>query len=488
MLVLIMMITLATTSFAAANGSITIKNLDENTVYEIYRILDLESYNADAEAFSYKINEKWSVFFATDEAKAYVEIKDNYATWIEDEDDSTVAAFAKIALKYAKDHDIDPEKSSSVSGDMTKSVNPETEKTNGVFSGLELGWYLVDSDMGALCALTTTKPSADVDLKNGVPTMKKEVLEDSDESWGDENTSDIRQLVHFRVTVNAYNGAENYVIHDLMSDGFTFDKVTKVEHTASGSEPVTLTENTEYSVWTEEGITDAATDDTDDGCQLEIRFEKEFLDTLATDDEIVIYYQAYLNEGAVIAGDGNPNEAWLEYGDNRTTTPDITITYTYGFDIVKTDASDTLLDNAKFRIYNAATGGKEIKVVLTDDGTYRVTNDTENGVDIVTVNGTARVVGLDSDTYYLEETEAPSGYNKLTSRKMFEIENYNLLTEYDNGVIDTEKGVHVVNKTGTELPGTGGMGTTLFVGAGAVLMLIAAVTLFVKKRMSQIAE
>ena len=134
-------------AFAADNGTITITNYHEDVDYEIYRLLDLESYNPTSGAYSYKANSAWTGFFATDAAKAYITFDDaGYATWASGEDDDTVAAFAKLALAYAKENGIAPLKSSTNEDDMT--LVPEGEKTHAKFSGLPLGYYLVDTTMG----------------------------------------------------------------------------------------------------------------------------------------------------------------------------------------------------------------------------------------------------------------------------------------------------------------------------------------------------
>lgn len=152
-----------------------------------------------------------------------------------------------------------------------------------------------------------------------------------------------------------------------------------------------------------------------------------------------------------------------------------------------------LLDGAKFRIYDAATGGNEIKVVAATPAegstipVYRVAVDAETGVDIVVTNGQIRVIGLDNGIYYLEEKEQPAGYNKLTERVKFEIKDSNLNATIE-GTKYKEGGVRVINNTGTVLPETGGFGTTMFILLGGLAVMAAGIFLFINKRMSQIAE
>lgn len=512
----------AETNPPAATGSITINGAHEDNIYEIYLMLDLESYNPKSGAYSYKVNSNWSGFFATEDALKYVKIDtDGYVTWIAAEDDDTKAAFAKLALAYAKDenHKINPVKSSKNPGDFVITTNQETGVTSGVFSGLELGYYLVDSTMGALCGLTTTNPDASINAKNGIPTVDKQVLEDSTSQWGASNTADIGQTVEYRVTINVHAGAENYVLHDVMEDGLTFKSVTKIEHVIPGKETHVVDSN-KYTVNTGNAVIS-------DGCDFEVQFTKEFCDDLETNDKIVVTYEAMLNRNAVIAGDGNVNRAWLSFGDrdkNHTSNEDSVTTYTYGIDIIKTDSQNTLLDGAEFKIYDAETGGNEIAVVILkatqannekealkdsqgnyltfdhdkDESTpevkvsaiesYRRARTDETGVEIVVQNGRIRIVGFDNGTYYLEETDAPDGYNKLSGRQKFIISDGNLDAIFNNNIYSTGSGVHVVNKTGSMLPETGAEGTLMFITFGTLVVLGTGVLLVTKKRMSMIED
>ena len=471
---------------AGETGSITINGVGEDTTYEIYKLLDLESYDADAGAYSYKASTAWADFFQTEEAKKYMATDaDDYVTWIAAEDDDTKATFAKGALSYAKQHNIAPTKSSENAGDFTV-----TEAT-GKFEGLELGYYLVDSTMGALCGLTTTNPDASINAKNGIPTIDKQVMEDSTQQWGAYDTADIGQTVEYRVTINVHAGAENYVLHDVMDAGLTFKNVTHIEHVIPG----TGTHNMDainYTVKTSDVVTD--------GCDFEVHFTKELCDKLETNDKIIVYYEAMLNRNAVIAGEGNNNSAWLTFGENGSTPEDAVTTYTYGIDIVKTDSSNKLIDGAKFKIYDAATAGNEIAVVPlldTDDQPvvdangnplYRRARADETGVEIEVADGKVRVVGFDNGTYYLEETVAPDGYNKLSARQKFIISDANLDAVFNGDIFSTGSGVHVVNKTGSMLPETGGLGTLLFTVLGGGTALGTGVVLVTKKRMSKIED
>ena len=491
MLVVILALAMSMTAFAAGEkGSITINGVSTDNTYEIYKLLDLESYNSETGVYSYTVNSAWEDFFATGEGSNYFTIDaQDYATWTAAEDDDTVAAFAKAALAYAKANSISPVKSSDNTGEFV------ITGTTGKFADLELGYYLVDSTMGALCGLTTTNPNASINAKNGTPIVDKQVKEDSTDQWGAHNTADVGQSVEFRVTIDVHAGAENYVLHDKMSAGLTFQGVTKIEHVIPGQETHDTTAD-KYQV-----VTSGLTDD----CTFEVRFTQAFCDSLETNDKVIVYYTAMLNRKAVIAEGGNLNETWLDYGEGNHTTHDATQTYTYGFDIIKTDGQFKLIDGAEFKIYDAATGGTEIGVVplMEDDDTTPVLDTNGNPVyrraradeqaggktvSIVVKNGKIRVVGFDNGTYYLEETVTPAGYNQLATRQKFIIADGNLNATFNGAIYSTGSGVHVVNKSGTMLPETGGMGTVLFISFGMMVVLAAGILLVTKKRMSMIQD
>ena len=467
LLAVTMILAYSVTAFAAGNGSITITNAVPGQVYTIYRILDLESYDSTTNAYAYTANDDWLSWLKTQ--TQYVTVNDQgYVTWVEG---AEAAEFAKLALAYAESEKI-------------AAVNTITASEATVnFDDLYLGYYLVDTSLGTLCSLDTTDPDATIQEKNDVPSTEKEVQEDSDKSWGSENTAQIGDTVNFKTTITAQPGAENYVLHDEMSAGLTLD-VESIKVTVDGTE---LTEEDDYTILTT-GLTDS--------CDFEINFDQDYLNSIESETAIVVTYSAVLNEEAEIFEDPNTNETWLDYGDEsntESTPPSTTETYSFSFDIVKTDNDLKLLDGAEFELYDAQTGGDKIALVDEGNGVYRVATDKEIAEEgftsavIVAKDGQATVNGLDADTtYYLEETKAPDGYNKLAERVEVAIGEENLSTTIDSDIWEEgDGGVQITNISGALLPSTGGMGTTLFYVGGGILMAGAAVLLVIRKSRSR---
>ncbi len=501
-LAIFMILSLATVAFAADErptsgtsadvrgtitiNDITIKDGKPAATYAIYQILKLNSYDFTTGSYFYDYtDDAWKDFFTTGDGKNYVALNDkDLLEWKGSSDADRVADFAKLALQYAKANDIDPTKTTVTEAGEAAQYTVSGDNSI-VFEDLQLGYYLVDSSVGALCGLSTTNPDGIINSKNGAPTLIKQVQEDLGEQWGKSNTADIGQEVKFLVTIHVHDGAQNYVLHDIMEAGLTFIpgsvSVKLIDGTGTEADK-TLTRGVDYEV-----ITENIGDET-----FRVRFFDDCCDELNTNDRLLVNYSATLNENAEI-GNGtaenpaNENRAHLHYGDGHLSNEDATTTKTYGIDLVKTDGQNKLLDGAKFRIYGSADGNDEIAVLGTTDG-YRRAADRQTGDEINVVDGKVRIVGLDNGTYWLEETKAPDGYNAISSRQRFTIADNSLDAIITNDIVSTNSGVQVVNNTGSMLPETGGLGTLLFTVLGSTTALGTGVVLVTKKRMSKIED
>ena len=467
LLVLVMVLSVTTTAFAeeggetTTKGSITITNALSGETYNAYQILYLESYDAENNIYAYKANSAWKEWLETQ--NKYVSVNpQGYVTWVKGADPADFAKAAKDQLT-----------GKTVAGSVTP-----TADGSATISNLQLGYYLVDSTVGALCELNTTKPSVEITDKNKTPTIEKKVQEDSNETWGDVNDADIGQTVNFKSTVSAKPGARNYVVHDKMDAALKFDSVTSI---TAGSK--TLTEGSDYTV---------VTTDLTDGCTFHIVFTQAYLDSITADTNIVINYTAKLTSSAV-AGKGYVNETWLDYGDNQHTEHDTTTTYTWKLPIYKyhmDGETKTALAGAEFILYKGSGESNKEYAQVTNGKLTGWTKTKEEATKLVSGDdGMIAVEGLDADTYYLEETKAPGGYNKLAGPVKVEIshtvsvEGADMTNTLKQDTTDVEK-VEIENKSGTLLPITGGIGTTIFYVLGSILVIGAVVLLIAKKRMS----
>ena len=468
-LTLVLTLGLCVTAFAeeaaADKGSITIDNAVKGQTYTIYKLFDL-SHNENFSAITYTVNTDWANFFKEDaDGRNYVNVDaQNYVT---EKTGVDYAAFAKAAKTFAADHNI-TNKGQAIAGE------------SGVkFEELELGYYLVDSDLGVLCALNTAMPNVIMREKNSAPTNEKTVEEDSTQSYGKVNDADIGQTVNFKSVVVVKAGGQHYMFHDKMTDGLTLNSISDISVELNG----VAVDTAYYTVKTGAEITD--------GCTFEIEFTQAFCDSLTVSCDLIIRYSAKLNKNAVVAGEGNVNSSHLEYGEEGrfSTTPSITRTYTWGMDVLKYANNDEkkVLSGVKFVLLNS----DKTKVAQVVDGKLTswaaVPENAEaqwpaNAELTTDEDGKIAIDGLDAGTYYLRETKELPGYNKLADDQKVEI-----VPEKD----DTNDTMHytrpmakVNNQTGTTLPSTGGIGTTVFYVLGSAMALGAVILLVTKKRMA----
>lgn len=458
---------------AAGTGKITISPANPNEEYKIYKILKLESYDETKKLYSYtKTGDKWDDFIDSAVTDGYLTINtDGYVTFSTTKNSpEDVREFARKALAYAKEKSIP----------ATQTVKTNANDTSATVDGLELGYYLVGSSMGALCSLDTTHPEATIKDKNEKPTVEKKIAKDGHtDNLVPNNSANIGEQVVYQTTINVKPGAKNYVLHDTMDSHLDFDGILQA-HLSDGtnltiSDGTNLT-NGDYVV--QRGPADK--------CTFDISFTDVFYNNYRSkiDDgtitKIIFQYFATVKDDAVVKEEMK-NTTHLTYGDNNTTTEDSeTITKTFGIPVLKyTGLTKTGLADAQFKLYNDKACKDEVKLTKADDHTYRV-DPKGNATMVSPIDGKFNVNGLKAGTYYLKEMAAPKGYNKLAKPITVTIDNDGKITADDKTT--TEVGVE--NKSGTLLPSTGGMGTTLIYLAGIVLVVLSGYVLISKRRAS----
>ncbi len=479
------------TGATTGEGKITINNVITGQTYTIYRILNLE-YHAGTNAYRYTANDAWKDFINSRTGDLKLDEKTDAVTWINantDNDSAVIQNFANAAGKYAKDHSIKAVKSIKAEGKEGHHGNADNS-TSITFDNLPLGWYLVVSDLndGVICSIGTTDPTVEIREKNSDSTLDKHILEGNELKTA--NNAGIGDTVNFQIDILVKDGQpRNYVVHDKMSKGLTFNGTVSVfllRHSDPDASGVLAS-----------GYKLVTTNNTD-GCTFEVQFEDG---TLKPNDAVTISYTATVNDKAVIAGSGNTNEAYLEY-NNKTTVKHTTTTYVWEMGVRKfanlgKDKENTPLADAEFQLYKMDGTTKKYATFVatsTDSNVYKLTGWEADATKATTVktpaDGNIKFEGLDAGTYYLEETAAPVGYNKLTDPIKVEIKSTlpaaggtASYTVTYNDTTPTDHIVRVENKAGAVLPSTGGMGTTLFYVVGGGLMVAAIVLLVTKKRM-----
>lgn len=338
------------------------------------------------------------------------------------------------------------------------------------------GYYYITTTTGAAVTVNTANPTAEVSDKNEAPTIEKKIdSADTDADYsnldteGKEALAQIGAKVPYTVTIDVKNGAQNYVFHDVMSSGLTYNddiKVT-VDRTViqAGTDTYTYTKT-------------LAPNDT-----ITLTFNNTWIAN-QVGKHIVITYSATINSNALTV-DAGKNTATLDYGDNQTTnstTPETPVVYTAQIQVTKQDSEGDALAGAGFVLAKTVTEGGTNKTVY-----YKLENNVVSWVDTidvatelktVVIDGKAEVVftGLADGTYTLIENTVPTGYNKADDKTITIAKN----TDANN----LKQEITVTNLNGSTLPTTGGMGTTIFYIVGGILVLGAVVLLVTKKRMN----
>lgn len=501
----IMTLAMATTAFAKEadavaplaapkQGSLTVKvnadNTLENQTINLYKLFDL---TVNGKNYAYTVNTKYETILkdilqiteSNPTSQTYYEklaaLKDVEGGVQKFADDFTKAVLAEVPV-LTPDY---------TSGKISKGTNSHT------FDSVDYGHYLVyqtGTKEIQSSLVSVDEASVEVALKGEAPSIEKSA---------NEETVEIGQVVTYTIkgTIPDTTGYKDYVykIKDTLTEGLDF--VTGVSGQTPAANPYVISVQI-----------DGANAETQNA-SLSGNHKRTMILDLSTwirakstggnaGKAFTVTYYAKVNKDAVVQTN---NSASLEYGNDQDsiteTIPDVVTTPTYPLDInKKIKDKNTMLAGATFRLYKEEAGakvdnGNAIKVI-GDNGKYTVAEDQTsedafiNMVTVVTgIDGkeyNLHLNGLAAGTYWLVETEAPDGYNKLTAPVKITITKSGD-TNVENWTIskgdaqETDKIIDIENSTGTILPETGGMGTVLFTVV-AVVLILGVVISFIRSR------
>ena len=521
LMAMVMILSMSMTAFAADDpkGTLTVNNTVAGKTLDLYQIF---TATKSGDNVAYTLNSAYEGFFRskisdastlTGEAlseKAYAYVKDQVGR-----DGSNGAAFAKDIMGWILNN--------ATAVAATHKTSTTTDGTT-VISDLAYGYYVVyplgatdtstapgnETVKSVASLVSVTGTDARVNMKSNYPTVVKKV---NNKNADDVNIGD---TVTYTLTskVPDMTGYTSYVFNfkDTLSTGLTFKEITSVtvgDTTINKVEAGQEANNTYTLTQAGQNITITMNN-----------FLASNKDKVG--QTITVTYTATLNEDAVTGFDANKNSATVEYSNKPGTDkkgesePSIVDVHTFNFTIFKyykTEGSDTKnpLANAEFELYkaNGEVAGDKVNIKKVTEGEYRVATPEEAAIkgfksDVIVsgTNGKVLVKGLDAGTYYLRETKAPDGYNKLLSDIKVEIKpvydnstgklkSYTVDYTYNGNKTqgteitsqDNSPEVAVENKTGAQLPSTGSKGALMVTLAGIVLFgALTASKAFGKKK------
>lgn len=490
LLALVMVFALATTVFAqdvpgtGGTGSITISNAAKGETYTIYKLFDATvSEDGKSIAYTGTVPDSLKTYFTADE-NGYISATPDA------KDGANMSEGLKTALK-------------DWTADATATATAESDGSALNFKELAYGYYVVTTTQGnSVISVDSTMPNVTiVDKNSSAPEGLRKTADSDNVSIGDEVTYTVR----FETSNYFGAGTEakeivSYTIEDTLPDFLSDVKVTSIIVDNDGNDTTTDDQVDVTAQFADKKIVIDWYDEAN---------SKFLHDNGAT---VTITYTAKVTDKAAIAGNGNTNKVtvtWTTEGGEPPVPGKLetkeTI-YTYAIALKKVNNKGTALPGAVFQF--------PFYVQTTPDANgayiYAGTTPGEGLTNQITTpdSGVIVVKGVKSGTYEIKEVTAPAGYNKLTAPVTVEAVKTSQTSTHTTVYLDengnttntqTEKTIEVnvdietiaatavvvVNKAGTELPSTGGMGTTIFYVLGAVLVVGAGVLLVTKKRMSQ---
>ncbi|PJM75410.1 SpaH/EbpB family LPXTG-anchored major pilin [Bifidobacterium simiarum] len=527
----------AATANAATAGTLTVSTKDAKfagATVNAYKMFSATATGTDADnnkAVAYTLEDSWKTFFTStnDPAAAGTKYADDATlsgkaeAYIRTLTGTNLVNFATKASNWAQ------KKNSGIAlaatATVSKTNDAQSKEYTASFSNLAYGYYVVavpgagnaDAKDQYATLISVDEPDVTADIKGQLPTVDKTV---ENKPATDKNIGDtVNYKLSSIVAANMADYTEGYVFtfHDMLSKGLTVDTanfapIVKIDGTVVPAADYTATAKK---------LTDGSAND--GKTQITVKFNDiQNKHPEAAGKEVTVEYSATLNEDAVTGTAGNENSAQIEYSNDPssnqtgTSVPSEVKVHTFEFTLDKYtgniyNESSERLGGAKFKVYDSdKADATALKFNVTaGNGNTATTakynkDQTAAGLtdELVTPEyGRIVVSGLRAGTYWVEETEAPAGYNKLTEKIKVEITaTYDVngqgavdathtgkLTSWKityNGTAGTGEHpvVPVQNNSGFTLPSTGGMGTVAFTVVGVLIVAFGVVWAIRRKR------
>lgn len=437
---------------ADESGNISVNNAIIGEKYQLYKVFDL-TYSGSLTAPTYKKQASDPFFDALiSEESPFI------LTQIMSTDEYVVTYKSDYSSTDSRITDFFKSRESLLGGRAISSTgldgNSCARSTTIQWNSVSFGYYWLSSSAGSYIMLESTTPNISISEKNTVPAFKAVQKSRVEDAFTEQKISGtINDPVYYQIQITPGKG--NNKLMNIVSDLTNLHSISNVNVTLthSGETPQAV-DSTSYTQ------TLSGTDNK----KLTITFSDTFVSTLSETDVLTIDYQAILSKNAKVIndqGDVNENTITFQYS-NQTATQTLFIETTK-ITITKADSQNKVLNDAIIRVYRESAGGTAI--------TFKTLNDTTlypdpSGIEDIKLSSWD-IKGLATGKYYIEEVQAPKGYQKLTQRKEITVDGNNIGT-ISNPTVNG--GFIIINEPGITLPASGSTSFLVLAITGCITM------------------